>query len=98
MKRSVKLTSDQAERIALNMLAWLVSNDELLPIFMGATGAGQDTLRDRAGDPEFLAAMLDFLMMDDQWVMQACDAQGLAYDQVAQVRHALPGGSQMHWT
>ncbi|TQV69550.1 DUF3572 family protein [Aliiroseovarius halocynthiae] len=98
MKRSVNVTSDQAERIALNMLVWLVSNDELLPVFMGATGAGQDDLRERAGDPEFLAAMLDFLMMDDRWIIQACDAQGLAYDQILRIRKAMPGGAEMHWT
>ncbi|MCK0142475.1 DUF3572 domain-containing protein [Aliiroseovarius sp. F20344] len=92
------MTPDQAEGIALKMLGWLVGNEELLPIFMGATGADQDTLRENAGDPQFLAAMLDFLMMDDQWVMQACDAQGLPYVQVASVRQALPGGADFHWT
>lgn len=92
------MTPDQAEGIALNMLGWLVGNEELLPVFMGATGADQDTLRESAGDPQFLAAMLDFLMMDDQWVMQACDAQGLPYGQVTSVRQALPGGADFHWT
>lgn len=92
------MTPDQAEGIALNMLGWLVGNEELLPVFVGATGADQDTLRESAGDPQFLAAMLDFLMMDDQWVMQACDAQGLAYGQVTSVRQALPGGADFHWT
>ena len=94
----MSLSADAAETLALQALAWLVGNDDLLPVFLGATGAGQDELRERAAEPEFLGAVLDFLMMDDAWVTGFCDAVGLPYDHPMQARAVLPGGAQMHWT
>jgi hypothetical protein len=92
------LSQDAAETVALQALSWLASNDDLLPVFMGASGASLGDLRDRAADPAFLGAVLDFLMMDDAWVISFCDAQGVAYDTPMQARMSLPGGQQVHWT
>ncbi len=89
---------ESAETLALTVLGWLIGDEELLPVFLGATGAGESDLRDRAGDPEFLGSVLDFLLMDDAWVVRFCDAQGLAYDAPMRARAALPGGAQVHWT
>lgn len=91
-------SADQSEITALRALAWLAANEELLPVFMGATGVGQDDLRARAGEPEFLASVLDFLMMDDAWVMAFCDGESLPYDTLMRARVALPGGAETHWT
>ena len=60
--------------------------------------AAEGELRDRAAEPEFLGSVLDFLLMDDAWVVECCDAQGLAYDVPMRARAALPGGEQVHWT
>ncbi len=92
------LGQDQAETIALQALAWLVGNDELRPVFMGASGIDESDLRSRAGDAEFLGSVLDFLLNDDAWVVECCDAAALPYDKLMQARAALPGGQQVHWT
>lgn len=92
------LSADAAETRALQALAWLAGNEELLPIFMGATGVSQDDLRQQAGNAEFLASVLDFLLMDDAWVMACCDALTLPYEGLMQARAALPGGAHIHWT
>jgi len=42
--------------------------------------------------------VLDFLLMDDAWVMGFCEAEGLKYDQPMYARAALPGGEQVNWT
>lgn len=89
---------DAAETLGLRALAWLIGNDELLPVFLGSTGASEQDLRARAGDPEFLASVLDFLMLDDAWVIGFCDAERLAYEVPMQARAALPGGARVHWT
>lgn len=89
---------EKAEQLALRALAWLVGNDELLPVFMGATGAAAGDLKVRAGDPDFLASVLDFLTMDDAWVMAFCDAEGLDYTSPMLARAALPGGQIPDWT
>ncbi len=87
-----------ADTIALRALAWLAGNEELLPVFLGATGASTDDLRARAQDPEFLGSVLEFLMNDDAWVVEFCDLHGLGYDQPMVARQSLPGGEQINWT
>jgi hypothetical protein len=89
---------EMAETLALTALGWLAGNDELLPVFLGATGATEDDLRAGAADPAFLGAVLDFLTMNDAWVMAFCDDAGLGYDLPMTARQALPGGGQVHWT
>lgn len=89
---------DVAETVALQALAWIAGHDSLLDVFMGATGAGQDDLRTGAQDPEFLASLLDFILMDDAWVLEFAQAQNVPPEAVAHARAALPGGAQTHWT
>ena len=95
---NMRFSADAAETLALKVLGWLASNDELLPVFLGATGASESDLRARAAEPEFLGSVLDFLTMDDNWVMQFCDGAGLPYEAPMLARMALPGGAQVSWT
>lgn len=92
------MRQETAEMTGIRALGWLAGNDELLPVFLGATGASADDLRAQAEDPAFLGAVLDFLMMDDAWVMAFCTAEGLDFQVPMQARAALPGGEQVHWT
>lgn len=91
-------TQDNAETLALHVLGWLAANEDLLPVFLGASGASEAEVRARAADPVFLGSVLDFVMMDDAWVVAACDAKGLQYDSLMTARQALPGGAQVNWT
>ena len=92
------MRQENAETLALKALGWLAANEELLPVFMAATGACADDLKGRAGDPEFLGSVLDFMMMDDKWVVQFCDEYAIAYEHPMAARQALPGGAQVNWT
>jgi len=92
------MTPERAETIALLALGWLAGHDDLAPVFLGSSGAGAEDLRTRATDPQFLASVLDFITMDDAWVVAFCDASDLAYDQPLAARYALPGAEQVHWT
>jgi hypothetical protein len=89
---------DRAETVALQALGWLVADEDLLPVFLGATGSGEEDLRRRAADPEFLASVLDFVTMDDAWIAGFCGAVGLPPEAPMQARAALPGGDLPHWT
>jgi len=92
------MQQNSAETLAIQAMAWLIGNDELLPVFLGATGASEGDLRARVSDPVFLASVLDFLTMDDAWVMAFCDANGLTYEAPMRARQALPGGAEVSWT
>jgi hypothetical protein len=94
----MQFSKDQAELIAIQALGWLSAQDDLMMTFLGATGSGLDDVRERAGDPEFLASVMDFILMDDEWVRGFCDTQNLPYDAVQPVRMALPGGALPNWT
>ncbi len=92
------ISAESAETMALQALGWLVADEDLLSVFMGATGVGQDDIKARAGDADFLGSVLDFMMMNDAWVMAFCDTHGLGYELPMQARAALPGGEQVNWT
>ncbi len=92
------MNSERAEVIALQALAWLAGNDELCSVFLGASGGTVDDLRERATDSTFQAAVLEFITMDDAWVVAFCDMVNLAYDEPLKARYALPGTESVHWT
>lgn len=92
------MQQEVAETEALRVLAWLAAQDDLLEVFMGATGTGRDDIRARAGEADFLASLLDFVLMDDAWVLGAAEALGVPPERIAKVRAALPGGALPNWT
>ena len=92
------MNSDAAEIMALQALNWLLAEEELLPVFVGATGTSAEDLAARAGDPELLGSVLDFILMDDAWIAGFCGTHGLPMDAPMQARQALPGGALPNWT
>ena len=94
----MNLSQESAEEVALKCLAWLAGNEDLLPVFMGATGASADDIRQGTQNPEFLGSVLDFLLMDDAWIMAFCADENLPNEAPMAARAALPGGGQVHWT
>jgi hypothetical protein len=92
------MQQDAAETLALKALAWLAGNDELLPVFLGATGASLADLAARAGEAQFLGSVLDFVLQDDAWVLGFAAEAGERPEALADARRALPGGEAVHWT
>jgi len=91
------MNRDFAETVALRALGWLLEQDELRDLFLGSTGAGAEQFRGEIA-PELLAAVLDFLCMNDAWVTGFCDAAGYDYPIPNAARSALPGGAVPDWT
>ena len=89
---------ERAETVALNALNWLLSNDDLRPLFLNASGADEAALRSAANDPSQSVAVLDFLAMEDSWIIEFCDSLGLEYTEPLRARSVLSGDSDMHWT
>ena len=92
------MTSDDAEIYALKAANWLLSNRELLDLFMGSTGVSENTIKSDIQNTVFLVAVLDFLLLDDKWVIEACDAMELQPELMQTARLTLPGGDQVNWT
>jgi hypothetical protein len=98
MEAILVMKKDLAETRALGILGWVLAQDELLPVFLNATGVTEGDLRSRAADPVFLASVVDFLMLDDAWVIDCAQAQGWPPQDIMQIRAGLPGGDQPNWT
>ncbi len=94
----MSMTRERAESIALKCLEWLAGHDDLWPVFLGSTGANETELTGRVEDPDLLAAVLDFILMDDSWVHRCCVERDLRPEAPMQARMALPGGELVHWT
>jgi hypothetical protein len=89
---------ESAHVIALQALAWIVSDDDRLSGLMAESGIDPSGLRDHASDPALLGAVLDHLLRDDQAVMAFCDVHDLPYTAPMSARTLLPGGDFLHWT
>lgn len=95
---TLPMKRDLAEGLAVDALTWLAGNEDLLPVFLGSTGMSASDIRTQAQQPEFLGAVLDFIMMDDRWVQEFCESKTHPFDAPMRARAALPGGDLPHWT
>lgn len=59
---------------------------------MAISGADAAIVREQAESPEFLAAVMDFLLSDDKLVTEFCRGETLDPGRLHAMRHALPGG------
>mgnify|MGYP005654699061 FL=1 len=87
-----------AETRALEVLTWLLSEDDLIKVFMGATGASQNDLRSNTLSHEFLISILDFVLMDDRWVISCGKFLNIDPSQIQLIRMSLDGGQEVNWT
>ena len=87
-----------AEIRALEVLTWVLSEDDLIQVFMGATGASQNDLRSNTLNHEFLISILDFVLMDDRWVISCSKFLNIDPSQIQLIRMSLDGGQEVNWT
>lgn len=83
---------ETAETLALQALGWLAGEETLFHAFLGTTGASAQDVAQAAARPEFLGAVLDFLLTEDAHVIAFCDATGNPYAAPMLARAYLPGG------
>ena len=87
-----------AETRALEVLTCVLSEDDLIQVFMGSTGASQNDLRSNTLSHEFLISILDFVLMDDRWVISCGKFLNIDPSQIQLIRMSLDGGQEVNWT
>ena len=92
------MNKEIAETRALEVLTWVLSEDDLIQVFMGTTGASQDDLRSNTLNHEFLISILDFVLMDDKWVISCSKFLNIDPSQIQLIRMSLDGGQEVNWT
>lgn len=89
---------DQVHTLCLQALTWIAGQEDLVSGFFAQSGTSADELRARITEPEFLAAILDFILTEDQFVLGLARELGIAPDEIIRARSLLPGGDVPHWT
>ena len=92
------LTRDAAEALAAEALAWIAMQEELLHGFLATSGSDPREIGGRIGDPEFLGAVLDYLLTDEPALMAFCENRAVCPELPLRARAALPGGDLPNWT
>lgn len=87
-----------AETLALRALGWLMADEGQRDAFMAATGTDPRDLGRLVREPEFLGAVLDFLLADEPRLLAFCEAEAVRPEDPMRARAALPGGDLPHWT
>ena len=91
MGRNSGPSREQAEVIALQALAWLISDEDMAGRFLTLTGCDGDSLLQRAGQPETLGSVLDFLLEDEKALLDFAQEAGVAPEVIGRARRLLPG-------
>lgn len=91
------MTNDAAETLALQALAWLAADDDLLTGFLAQTGANPAALRRHAGERDMLAAVMAYVLAEDDRIIAAAAALGERPETLAAAARQLTG-EVPHWT
>ena len=92
------MNKEIAETRALEVLTWVLAEDDLIQVFMDATGASQDDLRSNTSNHEFLISILDFVLMDDSWIISCSKFMNIDPSQIQVIKMSLDGGQEVNWT
>lgn len=90
-----KLSKAAAESIAIEVLTFLAGNPARLDRFLALSGLGRDNLRATAGEPGFLAAILDHLAADESLLLAFAANSGHAPATIAKARDILSPPEEM---
>ncbi len=90
-RKNEKMNQELAEIVALQALAYIAGEENYLNWLMSETGSGQDQLENAAENKEFLAGILDFLLVHEEILINFCESIGIDYTVPASARQQLPG-------
>ena len=78
--------------LAIAALSWIAADSDLMNRFLALTGIEPAHIRSAAGEPGFLAGVLDFLLAHEPTLMRFCDDNGIRPETVMRAQMALGGG------
>ncbi|GGA85045.1 hypothetical protein GCM10011491_10760 [Brucella endophytica] len=92
--KNTDIKADAAQNIAIEALAFLAQDSELLPRFLALTGIQAEDIRAAARAPGFLAGVLQFYLAHEPTLLRFCEASGNRPADLQRALHALPGGDE----
>ena len=86
-----RMTQEHAEAVAVLALQHIAEDVTLLGRFLALSGCGPGDIRNRASSPEFLGAVLDFVLGDESLIHDVAERYGISPTVPLAARLALPG-------
>jgi hypothetical protein len=83
----------EAESLALEALSFLARDAARIESFLAKSGIGPNQLRDVAGEPGFLLAVLDHLLADEPLLLMFSENAEIDPDRIPAARELLGGGN-----
>jgi hypothetical protein len=84
-----RMSAADAEALAIEALGFLAGDPERLGAFLSETGLGPADMRAVAGEPGFLAAVIEHIMSDDGLVLAFAEHARIRPTLIAVARHHL---------
>lgn len=81
-----------AEAIAVSALAFLAADDERLGQFAALAGIDLAGIREVAGQPGFLTAVMDHVMSDEPLLLAFAASEGIRPEEVVRAARTLGAG------
>lgn len=89
-------SQENAQALAIQALAFVASDPELLPRFLSITGIEAQHIRRAAQEPGFLAGVLQFILAHEPTLLRFSQETGIAPGDVSSAARALPLGDDDH--
>lgn len=93
MKAPLRPPPEAAEMLAIQALGFIAEDPERLAGFFASTGIAAEEIRAAAGEPGFLAGVLEHMLGDESLLIAFALSAGIDPAEVARARSAL-GGQQ----
>lgn len=81
-----------AEAVAVSALSFLAADDERLGRFAALAGIDLGSIREIAGQPGFLTAVMDHIMSDEPLLLDFAASEGIRPEEVARAARVLGAG------
>jgi hypothetical protein len=91
MKQAPQLTQDRAEALAIQALTFIAADGERLGRFLAVTGIGPAEIRAAAGEPGFLAGVLEYMASDESLIGAFASETKVDPADVSKARATLAG-------
>src|SRR5512145_3240487 len=85
------MNQEEAEILAIRALGFIADDEDRLMRLIALTGLSADDLKRRATEPEFLGALLDFLLADERMLMDFVARAGVRPEAPYAARRRFPG-------
>ena len=96
MRREAIRDGEAAQGVAIEALAFIAGDPDLLPRFLSLTGIEASAIRAAAREPGFLAGVLQFVAAHEPTLLAFATHAGLRPEAVAEAIRTLPQGDERY--